>query len=105
MQAAALHLIEVERRCRIPHAVYERGRDGPFEMDDAYFTERPDRCSAMSASTDQKMTTALPQLCYGLPAGGPAAEYCRTNESKNKECRKLFASAVVDLFEDEWLHL
>jgi Plant transposon protein len=51
------------------------------------------------------MTIALRQLCYRLPADGPIAEYCRTNESTNNECLKRFSSAVADLFEDEWLRL
>jgi hypothetical protein len=83
--------------------VYERVREGLLDMDDGYFTERADCCGAMSASTDQKMTIALRQLCYGLPSDGPVAEYCRTNESTNNECLKWFASAVSDLFEAEWL--
>jgi hypothetical protein len=72
-------------------------------MDDAYFTERPDCCGRMSASTDHKMTIALRQICSGLPADGPIAEYCRTNESTNNDCLKRFSSPVADLFEDEWL--
>jgi hypothetical protein len=79
---------EFERRYRIPRAMYDRVHDGLLEMDDQYFTERPDGCGGMSASTEQKMTSVLQLLCYGLPADGPIAE--------------CFSS---DLLEDEWLHL
>jgi hypothetical protein len=95
---------EFERRYRIPRDVYERLREGLMEWNENYFTERPDYCGKNSASTDQKLWSAMRQLAYGIPADA-VTEYGRFSESTNMECLKTFCRAVVELFESHWLRL
>jgi hypothetical protein len=63
---------------------------------------RQDACGALGASTGQKLWSAFRMLSLGIPADA-AVEHGSLAESTNAECLKLFARAIVEIFETEWL--
>jgi hypothetical protein len=99
---------EFERRYRVPRHVYEGVREKLLKWEDTarglYFTQKTDACGALGASTDQKLWSAFRMLSLGIPADA-AVEYGRLAESTNAECLKLFARAIVEIFETEWLRV
>ena len=69
---------------------------------DSYFIQKSDALLRDGASTDQTLTSALRQICFGVSADA-VVDYVRMAESTNVECLKRFVCAVVNSFEGEWL--
>jgi hypothetical protein len=88
--------------------MYEGVREKLLKWEDAargmYFTQKIDACGYFGASTDQKLWSAFRMLSLGISADA-AVEYGRLAESTNAECLKLFARAIVEIFETEWLRV
>ncbi|PXF40873.1 hypothetical protein BWQ96_09418 [Gracilariopsis chorda] len=92
---------EFGRRYRMPREVYEMLLAGVCAVD-PYFIQKPDAFLRDGASTDQKLSAGLRQLCFGVSADA-VVDYVRMAESTNMECLKRFVYAVFDAFEGPWL--
>ena len=72
------------------------------EAHDDYFVQKRDAANVLGLSCFQKVTAAFRMLTYGVPADA-TDEYVRIGESTVLESLRRFVTAVVDIFEDEYL--
>jgi len=72
------------------------------ESHDDYFVQKRSAANVLGLSCFQKVTAAFRMLTYGVPADS-TDEYIRIDESTAIESLRRFVTAVVDLFEDEYL--
>jgi len=70
--------------------------------DDSYFEEKVNGLGRPCLSLIQKITTAL-HIFSGSIASNNVVEYVRIAEFITIECFKRFATAVVEIFGDEFL--
>jgi hypothetical protein len=103
-QTAAFSNEDFERRIRMPRCIYENIRAALFSVDPDFFEQRPDALGTMGATTDQKFTSALRQLCYGATANS-LVERLRLSESLKALCLKHFCYAIILALKSEYLRL
>jgi hypothetical protein len=72
------------------------------EVHDDYFVQKRDAANVLGASCFQKVTAAFRMLTYGVSADS-TDEYCRIAESTAIESLRHFVTAVVEIFQDEYL--
>jgi len=72
------------------------------EAHDHYFVQKRDAAGVLSLSCFQKVTAALRMLTYGVSADA-TDEYIRIGESTALESLRKFVTAVVQIFEVEYL--
>jgi hypothetical protein len=75
-----------------------------LSVDPDFFEQRPDALGKMGATTDQKVTSALRQLCYRATADS-LVECLRLSESLNALCLKHFFNAIILALKSEYLTL
>ena len=89
------------RRFRMRRELFLRIHDA-LVANDKYFEQKPDALGNQGLSSLQKITAALRIFAYGV-AGDAVDEYIRIGESTATKCLKRFATAVVNVFEKEYL--
>ena len=67
-----------------------------------YFVQRINAANIVGLSGEQKMTTALRMLAYGMSADS-LDEYVKIGETTTIECVKRFCQGVVEIFGPEYL--
>ncbi|XP_021317703.1 uncharacterized protein LOC110435921 [Sorghum bicolor] len=72
------------------------------EAHDHYFVQKRDAAGVLGLSCFQKVTAALRMLTYGVSADA-TDEYIRIGESTALESLHKFVTAVVQIFEAEYL--
>lgn len=89
------------RRFRMSRRLFDRIHDGVLAHDD-YFKQKYNAARIPGLSPYQKMTSAMRQLAYGMPAD-TVDEYLRIGESTSIDCLKNFCIAIIDVFGEEYL--
>jgi hypothetical protein len=84
--------------------IYEKIRAALLSVDPDFFEQRPDALGKMGATTDQKVTSALRQLCYGATVDS-LVECLRFSESLNAVCLKHLCNAIILALKSEYFRL
>jgi hypothetical protein len=69
---------------------------------DRYLGQLKDATGKPGPSAEQKVTSALRMLAYGIAADA-VDEYCRVGESTALQCMKRFCAAIVNVYEARYL--
>lgn len=73
-----------------------------IQAHDPYFVQKRDATGRLGISTTVKVTAAMRQLAYGLPADA-LDEILDIGESTALECLKRFCRAIVEMYDAEYL--
>jgi hypothetical protein len=88
----------------MPRCIYEKIRAAFLSVNPDFLEQRPGALGKMGATTDQKVTSDMRQLCYGATADS-LVECLRLSESLNALCLKHFCNAIILALKSKYLRL